>query len=107
MPTVTVQQGPRDVELKRESVERGTDAFVDAYEVPAETVQVVSTRFPRTAGVRPERSPRTSSAARKRVQGRLSSPVRTGVGRPGTARRPNRTGPTEPNGAYGTGRGRT
>ncbi|MFI8930056.1 4-oxalocrotonate tautomerase DmpI [Streptomyces sp. NPDC053474] len=40
MPTVTVQQGPRDVELKRELVRRITDAFVDAYAIPAETVTV-------------------------------------------------------------------
>jgi 4-oxalocrotonate tautomerase len=40
MPIVTVQQGPRDVELKRDLVKRVTDAFVDAYKIPAETVQV-------------------------------------------------------------------
>lgn len=40
MPIVTVQQGPRTVELKRELVRRITDAFVDAYQIPAETVQV-------------------------------------------------------------------
>ncbi len=40
MPIVTVQQGPRTVELKRELVKRITDAFVDAYQLPAETVQV-------------------------------------------------------------------
>jgi 4-oxalocrotonate tautomerase len=40
MPIVTVLQGPRDVELKRDLVRRITDAFVDAYKVPAETVQV-------------------------------------------------------------------
>ena len=40
MPIVTVQQGPRDVELKRELVERITDAFVDTFKVPADTVQV-------------------------------------------------------------------
>jgi 4-oxalocrotonate tautomerase len=40
MPIVTVQQGPRDVELKRDLVKRITDAFVDAYKIPAETVQV-------------------------------------------------------------------
>ncbi|PYC87939.1 4-oxalocrotonate tautomerase [Streptomyces tateyamensis] len=40
MPIVTVQQGPRDVALKRELVARITDAFVDAYQIPAETVQV-------------------------------------------------------------------
>ncbi|MET7702497.1 MULTISPECIES: 4-oxalocrotonate tautomerase DmpI [unclassified Streptomyces] len=40
MPIVTVQQGPRTIELKRELVARITDAFVDAYKIPAETVQV-------------------------------------------------------------------
>ncbi|WP_405867910.1 MULTISPECIES: 4-oxalocrotonate tautomerase DmpI [unclassified Streptomyces] len=40
MPIVTVQQGPRDTELKRDLVKRVTDAFVDAYKIPAETVQV-------------------------------------------------------------------
>ncbi|MFI5523180.1 4-oxalocrotonate tautomerase DmpI [Streptomyces platensis] len=40
MPTVTVQQGPRSVELKRELVKQITDAFVDAYRIPAETVTV-------------------------------------------------------------------
>ncbi|WP_369250074.1 4-oxalocrotonate tautomerase DmpI [Streptomyces sp. R41] len=40
MPIVTVQQGPRDVELKRNLVKRVTDAFVDAYKIPAESVQV-------------------------------------------------------------------
>lgn len=40
MPIVTVQQGPRTVELKRELVARITDAFVDAYKIPADTVQV-------------------------------------------------------------------
>lgn len=40
MPIVTVQQGPRTVELKRELVAKITNAFVDAYQIPAETVQV-------------------------------------------------------------------
>ncbi|MFF1555900.1 4-oxalocrotonate tautomerase DmpI [Streptomyces sp. NPDC058279] len=40
MPIVTVQQGPRDVRLKRELVKQITDAFVDAYKIPAEAVQV-------------------------------------------------------------------
>ena len=40
MPVVTVQQGPRTVELKRALVERITDAFVDSLGVPAESVQV-------------------------------------------------------------------
>jgi 4-oxalocrotonate tautomerase len=40
MPVVTVQQGPRDAALKRDLVRRITDAFVDAYKIPAEKVQV-------------------------------------------------------------------
>lgn len=40
MPVVTVQQGPRSTELKRELVRQITDAFVDALHVPAESVQV-------------------------------------------------------------------
>ncbi|MFF4224613.1 4-oxalocrotonate tautomerase DmpI [Streptomyces sp. L500] len=40
MPIVTVQQGPRSIELKRDLVQRITDAFVDAYRIPAEAVQV-------------------------------------------------------------------
>ncbi|MYW66672.1 4-oxalocrotonate tautomerase [Streptomyces sp. SID8379] len=46
MPIVTVQQGPRDVEAKRELVKKITDAFVDAYKLPAETVQVWIHEFP-------------------------------------------------------------
>ncbi|RLU86892.1 4-oxalocrotonate tautomerase [Streptomyces griseocarneus] len=40
MPVVTVHQGPRSTELKRELVQRITDSFVDAYQIPAESVQV-------------------------------------------------------------------
>jgi len=40
MPVVTVQQLPKTVELKRELVARITDAFVDAYKIPADTVHV-------------------------------------------------------------------
>ena len=40
MPIVTVQQGPRSVELKRDLVAKITDAFVDALKVPADSVQV-------------------------------------------------------------------
>jgi 4-oxalocrotonate tautomerase len=40
MPTVTVLQGPRSVEMKRDLVTRITDAFVESLGVPAETVQV-------------------------------------------------------------------
>jgi 4-oxalocrotonate tautomerase len=40
MPVVTVQQLPKTAELKRELVARITDAFVDAYKIPADTVHV-------------------------------------------------------------------
>jgi 4-oxalocrotonate tautomerase len=40
MPTVTVLQGARSVELKRALVRGITDAFVDTLGVPAESVQV-------------------------------------------------------------------
>ena len=40
MPTVTILQGPRSTELKRELVARITDSFVDTRGVPAESVQV-------------------------------------------------------------------
>ena len=40
MPIVTVLQGPREIELKRDLVRRITDAFVDAYKIPADSVQV-------------------------------------------------------------------
>lgn len=40
MPIVTIQQGPRDVERKRELVKRVTEAFVETLEVPAESVYV-------------------------------------------------------------------
>ena len=40
MPIVTVQQGPRTIELKRDLVRRITDAFVDALQIPADAVQV-------------------------------------------------------------------
>jgi 4-oxalocrotonate tautomerase len=46
MPIVTVQQGPRTAELKRELVRRITDAFVDAYRIPAESVQVWIQEYP-------------------------------------------------------------
>jgi 4-oxalocrotonate tautomerase family enzyme len=40
-PLVTaLPASPRDPELKRDLVRRVTDAFVDAYKIPAETVQV-------------------------------------------------------------------
>jgi 4-oxalocrotonate tautomerase len=40
MPIVTVQQSPRDLEPKRRLVAGITQAFVDAYGVPPEAVQV-------------------------------------------------------------------
>ena len=40
MPIVTVQQSPRDLELKRRLVAGITQAFVDAYDVKPEIVQV-------------------------------------------------------------------
>ncbi|TCC20397.1 4-oxalocrotonate tautomerase DmpI [Kribbella speibonae] len=40
MPIVTVLQGPRTPELKRDLVQKVTDAFVDSLGVPAESVQV-------------------------------------------------------------------
>ena len=40
MPIVTVQQSPRDIDLKRRLVAGITQAFVDAYEVSADHVQV-------------------------------------------------------------------
>ena len=40
MPIVTIMQGPRPVEMKRDLVARITDAFVDSLGLPAETVQV-------------------------------------------------------------------
>ncbi len=40
MPVVTVLQGPRDSDQKRQLVSGITAAFADAYDLPAETVQV-------------------------------------------------------------------
>ena len=40
MPTVTILQGPRTDEQKRELVAKITDSFVDALGVPADSVQV-------------------------------------------------------------------
>nr|WP_277875688.1 4-oxalocrotonate tautomerase family protein [Kribbella sp. VKM Ac-2569] len=40
MPIVTVLQGPRTPELKRDLVQKVTDAFVDSLGVPAASVQV-------------------------------------------------------------------
>jgi 4-oxalocrotonate tautomerase len=52
MPIITVQQGARDVELKRKLVRNLTDAMVDSYGIPAEAVQVWIHERPLTAGVR-------------------------------------------------------
>jgi 4-oxalocrotonate tautomerase len=49
MPVVTVLQGPRDTDLKRKLVDKITQAFVDAYGLPAETVQVWITEVPPTS----------------------------------------------------------
>jgi 4-oxalocrotonate tautomerase len=40
MPIITVQQGPRPVELKRDLVRRLTDAMVESLQIPADAVQV-------------------------------------------------------------------
>jgi 4-oxalocrotonate tautomerase len=40
MPIVTIQQGPKTVEQKRELIKQITDAFVSAYDAPAESVFV-------------------------------------------------------------------
>ena len=40
MPTVHVYQGPRDVQMKRALIKQITDAFVDSYGIPAQTVQI-------------------------------------------------------------------
>jgi 4-oxalocrotonate tautomerase len=40
VPIVTVQQSPRDLELKRRLVAGITQAFIDAYEIKPEAVQV-------------------------------------------------------------------
>jgi 4-oxalocrotonate tautomerase len=40
MPIVTVQQSPRDLNQKRQLVAGLTQAFVDAYEIRPEQVQV-------------------------------------------------------------------
>ena len=40
MPNVTIQQMPKTAEQKRELVARITDAMVDVYKAPVETVHV-------------------------------------------------------------------
>lgn len=46
MPFVTVYQRSRSTDHKRDLVRRITDAFVEAYELPAETVQVCIQEIP-------------------------------------------------------------
>ncbi len=46
MPVVTVLQGPRDSEQKRQLVSRITEAFDAAYGLSAEHVQVWIQEFP-------------------------------------------------------------
>ena len=45
MPIVTVQRSPRDVDAKRRLVAGITQAFVDAYDVRADQVQVFIAEF--------------------------------------------------------------
>jgi 4-oxalocrotonate tautomerase len=40
MPIVTVLQGPRDSDVKRELLRRITDAFVEVNGMPADAIQV-------------------------------------------------------------------
>ena len=40
MPIVTIQQSPRSVEMKRELAHKITEAFVQAYDVSPEAVQI-------------------------------------------------------------------
>ncbi|MBD0691735.1 4-oxalocrotonate tautomerase DmpI [Streptomyces sp. CBMA123] len=52
MPIVTIQQGPRSVEQKRELVEKVTAAFVETLAVPAESVFVFVNEYqPESWGV--------------------------------------------------------
>ena len=53
MPIVTVQQSPRDIELKRRLVAGITEAFVDAYGVAREHVQVFIQEVTTKTGPRP------------------------------------------------------
>jgi 4-oxalocrotonate tautomerase len=46
VPNVIVQQLPKTPEAKRELVKRITDAFVDAYKTPAESVHVWIDEYP-------------------------------------------------------------
>ena len=40
MPIVTIQQSPRDIELKRKLAEQITAAFVDCYDLAPEAIQI-------------------------------------------------------------------
>jgi len=40
MPIVTIQQSPRSLELKRDLAARVTAAFVEAYGLPPEAIQI-------------------------------------------------------------------
>ena len=40
MPIVTIEQSPRELDQKRDLIERVTQAFVDAYAVQPEAVQI-------------------------------------------------------------------
>jgi 4-oxalocrotonate tautomerase len=40
MPIVVIEQSPRDIEKKRDLAERVTQAFVDAYTVAPDAVQI-------------------------------------------------------------------
>jgi 4-oxalocrotonate tautomerase len=46
MPNVIIQQLPKSPEAKRELAQRITDAVVDAYKSPAETVHVWFDEYP-------------------------------------------------------------
>jgi 4-oxalocrotonate tautomerase len=46
VPNVIIQQLPKTPEAKRELVKRITDAFVDAYKSPPESVHVWIDEFP-------------------------------------------------------------
>ena len=46
MPNVIVQQLPKSPEATRELVRRVTDAFVDAYQTPADKVHVWIEEYP-------------------------------------------------------------
>lgn len=49
MPNVIIQQLPKSPEAKRELVKRITDAIVDAYKSPADSVHVWIDEFPADA----------------------------------------------------------